>query len=283
MNTTFSLHLLRAFLAVVDTGSFTAAARALHSTQSTVSQQVLRLEETASQVLLDRSRRGVRPTEAGEQLLGYARRMLMLNDEAAAALSGASVRPAMRLGLPEDFASMRVTPLLSRFMRSHGGMKLEVTSGLSRDLQRAYDTGELDLVMVKQKPGATVGVMSWPEPLCWLDSADHPAFEMDPLPLAAFPPNGLYRADMISALDAIGRRWRLAYTSSSLASIQSAVADGLGVSLLPARTALPGHRVLTPDSGLPKAGMMEIAIHHRADAADHIRQLAALLAEAVEA
>jgi DNA-binding transcriptional LysR family regulator len=282
MNTVLNLDLLRAFVTVVDARSFTASARLLNSTQSTISQKILRLEEATGQHLLNRGRRRVQPTEAGEQLLGYARRMLMLNDEASAAMSGTAVTRTLRLGLPEDFASRLVTPALAQFMRDHPNVKLEVTSGLSRDLQRSFNMGEFDLVMVKQKRGETAGMMHWPEPLCWLESAAHPISAADPLPLVAFPPNGLYRNDMMNALDRVGRRWHLIYTSSSLASLQSAIAEGLGVSLLPRRAALPGHRVMTLANGMPEIEAMEIVIHHMRDAPEQIRRIADVLADVVD-
>ncbi len=281
MNTSFNLDLLRAFVAVVDSRSFTAAALQLHSTQSTISQKIIRLEEAVGQALLERARHDVRPTDAGEKLLGYARRILHLHDEAAAAMTGTALAAVFRLGLPEDFASRLVTPALARFMRAHPNTKLEVTSGLSRDLQKGFETGEFDLVMVKQKRGETVGTMHWSEPLSWLDSADFPVSHVDPLPLVVFPPNGLYRSDMMEALDRVGRRWHVVFTSSSLASIQSAVAEGLGVSLLPTRVALPGHQVVPAAAGLPSVEPMEIVIRHMDNGPDQIRQLAEMLAEIV--
>ncbi len=281
MNTAFNLDLLRAFAAVVDSRSFTAAALQLHSTQSTISQKIIRLEEAAGQALLERARHDVRPTDAGEKLLGYARRILHLHDEAAAAMTGTALAAVFRLGLPEDFASRLVTPALARFMRTHPNTKLEVTSGLSRDLQKGFETGEFDLVMVKQKRGETMGTMHWPEPLSWLDSADFPVSHVDPLPLVVFPPNGLYRSDMMEALDRVGRRWHVVFTSSSLASIQSAVAEGLGVSLLPTRVALPGHQMVPAAAGLPSVEPMEIVIRHMDNGPDQIRQLAEMLAEIV--
>lgn len=281
MNTSFNLDLLRAFVAVVDSRSFTAAALQLHSTQSTISQKIIRLEEAVGQALLERARHDVRPTDAGEKLLGYARRILHLHDEAAAAMTGTALAAVFRLGLPEDFASRLVTPALARFMRTHPNTKLEVTSGLSRDLQKGFETGEFDLVMVKQKRGETVGTMHWPEPLSWLDSADFSVSHVDPLPLVVFPPNGLYRSDMMEALDRVGRRWHVVFTSSSLVSIQSAVAEGLGVSLLPTRVALPGHQVVPAAAGLPSVEPMEIVIRHMDNGPDQIRQLAEMLAEIV--
>lgn len=282
MNRPFNHDLLRTFVAVIDTRSFTAASKLLNSTQSTVSQKILRLEATAGQRLLHREPHHVRPTEAGEQLLGYARRILRLNDEAVAALSGLAVSQTLRLGLPEDFVSSLATPMLAAFMRDNPGIKLEVTSGLSRVLKHAYDMGEFDLILVKQRPGVAGSMMQWPEPLCWIDSTSHPMSNADPLPLIAFPPEGLYRSDMTDALDAQGRRWHIVYTSSSLASIQRAVAVGLGISLLPRRTVLPNHRILSESSGLPLPDPMEIAVHYRPDASELTRQVAAMLAQLVE-
>ncbi|MEN0098444.1 LysR substrate-binding domain-containing protein [Brucella sp.] len=281
MNTIFNLDLLRAFVAVVDSRSFTAAALQLHSTQSTVSQKILRLEEAAGQSLLERARHDVRPTDAGEKLLGYARRMLHLHDEAAAAMTGSALTAVFRLGLAEDFAARLVTPTLAAFLRAHPKMKLEVTSGLSRELQKGFETGEFDLVMIKQKRGETLGTMHWPEPLSWLESADYPVSDVDPLPLVAFPPNGLYRSDMMEALDRIGRPWHVVFTSSSLASVQSAIAEGLGVSLLPARVALPSHRIVSKEAGLPFVEPMEIVIQHMENGPDQMRQLVQMLADIV--
>lgn len=279
-NTLFDLDLLKTFVSVVDCGSFTTAAKRLHSTQSTASQKILRLEQLAGHRLVDRSRREIRPTDAGEQLLGYARRMLALNEEAGAALSGQRLSVTLRLGVPEDFAAGRITRMLASFMRSHPQAALEVTSGLSRDLLEHYDRGEYDLVLVKQRRGTGGGVIHWPEALRWIDSATYPSVDRDPLPLVVFPIRGLYRDDITLALEAMGRKWRISYTSSSLASIQAAVADGLGISLLPARTTLPSHAVLGPER-LPPIETMEIAIYHQPNAGTLVRELAERLARLV--
>lgn len=136
---------------MADCGSFTTAAARLHSTQSTVSQKVRRLEEMAGHRLLERGNRDVLPTDAGDTLLGYARRLLALNDELAEALSGATVALTVRIGVPDDFAAGRTTERLAAFNRRYPQVKLEVTSGMSRDLSASYDRGELDLVLLKQR------------------------------------------------------------------------------------------------------------------------------------
>ncbi|SAK60720.1 LysR family transcriptional regulator [Caballeronia glebae] len=273
----FDLDLLKAIVMVADCGTFTAASARLHSTQSTISQKVRRLEEMAGHKLLERGSRDVRPTDAGETLLAYARRMLALNDEMIEALSGANVGVTVRLGLPEDFVGGLTTHMLAAFNRKHPQVKLEVTSGLCRDVSNSYDRGDLDLILVKQRRNSREAVATWPEQLRWIDSAENPSIQLDPIPLVAFPPRGLYRDDMTNAIESIGRRWRLSFISSSLSGIQAAVADGLGISLLPARAVSPDHVVLTTKSGLPAIETMDIALLHRPTADAVVKELARAL------
>src|SRR3954451_16357946 len=102
------LELLRSFVSVVDAGGFTRAGERVHRTQSTVSQQIERLEEDVGQVLLHRDGKDVRTTEAGERLLSYARRLLSLAEEARDVLREPDGEGAIRLGIPEDFAAYRL-------------------------------------------------------------------------------------------------------------------------------------------------------------------------------
>lgn len=273
----FDLDLLRAIVVVADCGSFTTAATRLHSTQSTVSQKIRRLEEMVGHRLLVRGHRDVLPTDAGQTLLGYARHMLALNDQMLEALAGAMVGISVRLGVPEDFVGGQTTRALSAFSREHPQVKLEVTSGLCRDLSQRYDNGELDLVLLKQRRNGREGVACWPEPLQWIDSASAPAFELDPIPLVTFPPRGLYRDDMISAIEGMGRRWRISFTSSSLSGIQAAVAHGMGISLLPLRATTREHRVLGGEQGLPGVDSYEIVLVHRPTADLMVQALARML------
>lgn len=269
----FELDLLRALVAVADCASFTTASARLYSTQSTVSQKIRRLEELAGVPLLVRGKGDVRPTDAGETVLAYARRLLALNDEMQDSLAGVDVSMTVRLGVPEDFAAGRTTQLLAAFSRKYPQVKLEVTAGLSRDLAGSYDHGELDLTLVKQRRHSREAVARWPESMRWIDSIKHPAVGLDPLPLVAFPPRGLYRDEMIQAVESMGRRWRISFTSSSLAGIQSAVASGFGISVLPARAVTGEHAVLTRRHGLPAIDAMDIALLHRPNADPVIKEL----------
>src|SRR6201987_6436068 len=94
------LELLRSFVSVVIAGGFPRAGEPVHRTQSTVSQQIKRLEDDVGQPLLNRSGKDVTPTEAGERLLSYARRLLSLAEEARDVLTRPGNQGAVRVGGP---------------------------------------------------------------------------------------------------------------------------------------------------------------------------------------
>ena len=274
--------LLRSFVTVVDTGNFTRAGEHLHLTQSTVSQQIIRLEQSLGCRLLDRSQRQVLPTEEGERLLGYARRILRLADEACAALSPLHIEAALRLGVPEDFAGQTMMPQLAAFATDRARLRLEVESGLSHHLLRLYRNGELDLLLVKQWGADSDCYAHWPEPLCWVASATQPLATdamQGPLPLVAFPPGALYRQEMIKALESCGRPWRISYSSTSLSSLCAAVSAGLGISLIPAASVNSSHRLLGADDGFPAIGGLELALYASAKLESAGRALRDLLKE----
>ncbi|WP_429139547.1 LysR family transcriptional regulator [Aeromonas veronii] len=248
--------LLRSFVAIIDTGSFTRAGERVHLTQSTISQQIRRLEQQLGCPLLDRSGRQVVATAEGEKLLGLARRILALLAQAEEQVSEGSI--SLSLGVPEDFAAGAITPVLAAFARDYPEVRLEVQSGLSHEIWQRFEAGELDLALVKQTRGKGSPLASWREPLVWVDSRDWPARERDPLPLVVFPSEGLYRRQMTEALDGLGRRWRIAYVSASLASLQGAVSAGIGVSLLPKRLMPADQLALTQ---WPKVASVELALH----------------------
>ncbi|BBS17787.1 LysR family transcriptional regulator [Aeromonas caviae] len=248
--------LLQSFVAIVETGSFTRAAERIHLTQSTLSQQMRRLEQQLGCTLLDRSGRQVVTTAQGETLLGLARRILGLLARAGERVSEAS--HPLRLGVPEDFAAGAMIPVLAAFARAHPQVRLEVQSDLSHALWQAFEGGELDLALIKQGRGQGEPIARWREPLAWVDSREWPAAGRDPLPLVVFPSEGLYRRQMTDALDAEGIPWRIAYVSGSLASLQVAVSAGIGVSLLPARLLQPDQVVL---AHWPAVRSVELALH----------------------
>jgi len=145
------LDLLRSFVSVVDAGGFTRAGERVHRTQSTVSQQIRRLEETLGRPLLLRDSKPVVPTEEGERLLAYARRILALAEEARDVVARPASEGAIRLGLAEDFAAYRLSEMLSQFARARPGLRLDVRCGLSVRLRHDVEHGELDLALLNSK------------------------------------------------------------------------------------------------------------------------------------
>ena len=261
-------HLLQSFVAIVETGSFTRAGERMHLTQSTISQQMRRLEQQLGCPLLDRSGRQVVTTAQGETLLGLARRILGLLAQAGDRVGEASL--PLRLGVPEDFAAGAMTAVLAAFARQYPEVRLEVQSDLSHALWQAFEAGELDLALIKQGRGQGEPIARWREPLAWVDSRDWPAGERDPVPLVVFPSEGLYRRQITDALDARGIPWRITYVSASLASLQGAVSAGIGVSLLPTRLLQPDQVELTH---WPSVRPVELALHLGAGSSESLARL----------
>ncbi|WP_380878484.1 LuxR family transcriptional regulator [Sphingomonas sp. DBB INV C78] len=234
--------LLRSFVAVADSGNFTHAARRLNMTQSTISQQIGRLEMAVGCPLIDRHARPVRPTAEGERLLGHARRILALQDEAELLMRDPAGTAAIRIGLPEDLATAEMAQGFARFAGEWPAFRLDVTTGLSRDLATRYRDGEFDIIVVKEAFARPDSRAAFPEPLGWFAGGPEMAAR-DPLPLVTFPPGGLYRDAMFERLDEERRRWYVAFSGGSLQSVLKAVEAGLGLTLLPIAAA-GGHGVV---------------------------------------
>jgi DNA-binding transcriptional LysR family regulator len=274
------LELLRSFVSVVEAGGFTRAGERVHRTQSTVSQQIKRLEEDVGQLLLHRDGKDVRPTEAGERLLSYARRLLSLAEEARDVLRRPNSEGAVRLGIPEDFAAYRLPKLLGAFARSHPGLRLDVRADQSKNLARDLARGELDLALYKREAGEKGAIAVWPEQVHWVTSKSHPVdLDAPSVPLIGFPSGCLYRAGAIHALESAGRAWHMAYSSSSLAGIQAAVAAGLGLSILSEMSIQSDHRVLTAKDGFAPINRTEMALMASPDASPATLRLADRLAQ----
>jgi DNA-binding transcriptional LysR family regulator len=273
----FDLDLLKCFVSVVDAGGFTRAGERVHRTQSTVSQQIKRLEEQAATPLLRREGRGVSLTGEGEKLLFYARRILALSQEAASAIGEAAGGDHVRLGLTEDFAIAELTGLVAAFTAGRPDCRLDMRCDLSAELEAALRRDDLDIALLKRDAGGGRAYGVWPEHLVWVTGGPRTRFA-DPLPLIAFPQGCRYRNRAVHALEASGRRWRIAYESASLVGIDAAIAGGLGVALMERRAVRPGYRVLGASDGFPDVPATELALLVADKAGEAALALAALVA-----
>jgi DNA-binding transcriptional LysR family regulator len=269
--------LLKAFVAVADQRSFTRAAIMLNRTQSAVSMQVKRLEERLGVELFHRTKANVDLSSAGEGLLGYARRILALNDEAVARLREHKIEGVVRLGVMDDYGTLVLPRLLASFVAGypliHVEMETGLTSSMPARLGEAYD-----LVIAMHPEGRGEGEFLRREQAVWAASLSHTVQEQDPLPVALYPQGCLFRKWAIDALDVQKRRWRLAFVSHSLAAVESIAAQGLAVTVLKASTFPARLRVLSERDGMPPLPMADICLHRAATLspaaallADHLR------------
>ncbi len=265
----------RAFIAVAETGGFTAAARRLHRSQSAVSMQIAKLEEIAGATVFSRGPAGVALTAQGEALLGTARRIVGLHDAALAELEGARVTGRVRIGVMDDYASHVLPALFAEFMRRHPAIGLEVTTGFTSAFLPQLGSA-FDLVLATQPAGAKAGRVLRTERTCWAYAARRPLPDLSVVPLAVLAPGNLFRGWAVDALDRAGLPWRIVYSSSSISAIESAAAAGIALTVVKAGTARPDLRVLGPGEGLPALPSAEIALHRAADglspAAQHLAE-----------
>ncbi len=278
-----SPELLRTFVLVAKTGSFTRAGEALFRSQSAVSLQIRKLEELVGERLLRRNPRTVTLTPAGERLMGYATRILDLHNEALAAFREADVSGLVRLGMPEDFATTYLSRALAGFSTSYPDVQLEVTCDLTLNLLDRFRAGSLDIALLKREPtGAVEGQRVWAEPLVWVGAGPDAFESRDVTPLVVSPEPCLYRRRAFEALGAVGRHARAAYVCASLAGSLAAVRAGLGVAVLPEHMA-PADCAVDGGERMPRLDDTEVVLQIAADAGLPARRLADHLAREFEA
>ncbi|MRI53892.1 LysR family transcriptional regulator [Methylobacterium sp. DB1607] len=275
------LDLLRAFVAVAETGSFTAAADVVHRSQSAVSQKVLRLEEILGRRVFDRTSRTLGLTPDGERLLVAARQMLEFNDKLMREWREPPASGTLRLGVSEDFIPGQLPKLLARFSRLYSGVHIDLMTGLSCTLLEAYDANRLDAVIAKRSGTHPRGRVIWREPLVWLASADYELDFTKPARLVMLAPPCSYREMMIAALDSVRREWNAACTASSLTGVQAAVAGGLGVTLLGRSFLQEGMQILRAPEVWPALPMTEVMVLGEERAADLVQPLITFLGESL--
>lgn len=251
--------LLRSFVAVVETGGFSTAARQLGVSQSTVSQHMTRLEAQTGRKLLARDTHSVTTTPDGDAVLPFAKRALEANARIRQYFQAGALRGRVRFGASEDFVFSALPDMLAEFTARHPEVDLELTVGLSEALYERFDAGQLDLILAKRRDGDARGRRAWVDDLRWVG---RPGMAPDlgaPLPLVLYPPPSMTRRRALAVLDANQRRWRVACTSESLSGLRAAAMAGLGIVPLAAQLIPPGLAELTP-SGLPTLGPVEFIV-----------------------
>jgi DNA-binding transcriptional LysR family regulator len=241
--------LLRTFVAIVDSGSFTRAADAVRRTQSAVSMQVKKLEGIVGRPLFLRGGRGLRLTAEGEALLGDARRVLELLDQAARSLRAETPQEPLRIGIPEEYGATLLPRVLAHFAAAHAAVEVSLQCAPSPALAAALARRELDAAVVVSDGEPVPGEILLHDPTLWVTSVHHLAQEQEPLPLALFDRGCWWRDWALRALNRQGRAYRVAYSSASIAGVAAVIASGLAVGVLGRSTMPPGTRALLPGDG----------------------------------
>jgi DNA-binding transcriptional LysR family regulator len=254
--------LLRAFVAVADCGGFRRAAQRLNLTQSTVSQQIHRLEHETRRLLFRRTTRSVALTDEGEMLLGDARRLLQLEEGARHRLAGPRLSGSVRLGVIEHVASGALPFALRCFATLHPGVKLDVRIDFSAELIEQLDAGRLDVVFARRALGTSGGRLVWREPLVWAAAETFDLVPGAPIPLALYREHCI-RDVALAAFRDSDRLWDIVYTSPSLTGVRAAALAGLAITPLAASAVIPGVRTLGAQDGLPPLPDLEFAVYEQ--------------------
>ncbi len=221
---------LRAFVAVAEESSFSAAAKQVSRTQSAVSAQIAKLEDRMGTRLFERTSRSVKLTTDGEMLLASARRILSIADEVMTAISAPDVSGPFRIGFADHLVQEHLHQLLGRFQRAHPKVPIELRIGHGFELLDAVDAGNLDVVVAG--PGGVDGKVLAREPLVWVGPVDYVFKKDEPVPLVLMQEPCSYRLASIHALTSGDLTFRVTVEADSILGIQSAVAAGLGVSVV---------------------------------------------------
>ena len=244
--------LLRAFVAVSETGGFTRAARRLNLTQPAVSHQIRRLEEQVGRGLIRRTTRRLTLTDDGEDLLLHAREILAGLDALAQRFRPSPVSGVVRFGAPEAFMGERLPALLCQFSRAFPAVRLDVHVSTYLDLSTMIAAEELDLALVLSTAGGENGGFPLRRAeFGWVAADNFLLSDGASLPLAFHPPNCINRLMGVAALEATSIDWHIAFTSPSEQGIRAAVRSGLAVAVLTRGDLEPGMRLLDGDYGLP--------------------------------
>lgn len=258
------LTLLRSFLAVMETGSFTRAGQRVGRSQPAITHQMRRLEAALGCSLIGFDGRRAVPTREGEHLLSHARALLRLSDEVRARFATPEVAGPVVLGMPDLYAAHLLPSILGSFARTYPRVETELHCMRSIHLHAALHRGELDIaVMTNQPEFGGEGRVVRREQLIWVTAPEGCVEAAEVLPLAVLPAGSVYRRVTLEALGAARRRWTISSVSDSIAGLQAAVCAGLAVAVFPLCAVGPGLRLPGTAGGLPDLPSLDLVLVKR--------------------
>jgi DNA-binding transcriptional LysR family regulator len=252
--------LLRTFLAVAQSLSFTRAAASLGIGQPTVSQHVRKLEAAVGRPLFIRDTRSVTLTADGEAMAEFARSILAAHEQALAYFTGSGLSGRLRFGVTDDLALTPVPRILRGFRQLYPRIDLELTVSQSSALQRRVESGHLDVAFVKQPPGDTRGRLVRRDRLVWAAAPGTRLEAGRPIPIVVYQAPSISRSAGVRALDQAGLPYRLTCTVRGVLGVVAAARAGLGLAIF-ARSLVPDDLIELPASaGLPDPGEIDLVL-----------------------
>lgn len=251
MRRNLDLSALRALAAIADFGGVTRAAHVLNLTQSAVSMQIKRLEESLDVTLLDRTGRGVALTATGDQLLAYARRILALNDEAVERLTDTDFEGEIVIIVPHDIVYPHIPQVLRHFQTMYPRMQVQLQARNTRKAKEAFGKGDCDLILTTESHCEPGGETLTRLPLIWIGAPGGLAWRQRPLRLA-LGRYCVFRPGIVAALDRAGVPWEAAVESESDRTLDAAVSCDMAVHALLAGTEPPHAERIAHGGALPE-------------------------------
>jgi DNA-binding transcriptional LysR family regulator len=256
--------LLRAFVAVAETGGMTRAALVLNLTQAGVSQQIKRLEESLGCALFERDRQGMLPTPAGERLLARAQRLLALNDDIWTTMTAPEFDGEVRLGVPNDIIAPFLPPVLRAFNRNWPRVRLALEVATTHLLRQSLSREAVDLCLTTELGCDPGGEVLFSDHLVWAGAAGGCAWQEDPLPLALGDTTCAFRAPALAALAEQGRDWRRTCECRDTLGVYAAIEADLAVGMLLRSSVPTGLAPVPPEAGLPPLPTFNVNLYRRA-------------------
>jgi DNA-binding transcriptional LysR family regulator len=244
--------LLRAFVAVVETGSVTGAAALLNLTQAAVSQQLKRLEELFGTQLFERQHRRLTLRPDGERLLAHAHKLIALNDAVFSAMSAPAYEGEVRLGVPHDIVGPYLPPILRRFDQAWPRVRVSLKCTTTPQLIALLRKGEVDITLTTEQRCGTGGKTLLEDELVWAGASNGSAHERDPLPVSLGDEKCEFRPVVLRALRSAGRDWRPVCEVSSMEPLLASIEADLAIAPL-LRSTIPHYlRAVDQDQRLPR-------------------------------
>nr|WP_091582533.1 LysR family transcriptional regulator [Mesorhizobium qingshengii] len=255
------LGLVRTFVAVAEHAGMTAAGNALHLTQSAVSQQIKRLEESLGTSLFIRDRRGLRLTRTGERLRSRAIRLLSLNDEIISEMTATGPSGRVRVGVPLDLVGNTLSAILKAYVEAYPLVEVSLLSGSSTELKKLVLGGEIDLAIVEERASSSGGNCLGVERLVWAGAKQGRAYRKKPLPVSMVSETCAFRPAVIEALDKAGRDWRTVFENVSMEATAATTRADLAVSVWLETYAPADLEILGPECEVPRLPSFAINLY----------------------